>query len=62
MKLGGEHILPMPPHLQRLPVTAYQGGLAKCVPMQKVCFNTNYFNQALCVTEFLTFGTLSTCI
>lgn len=57
MKLGGEHLLPMPHRLQRLPVTAYQGGLAKCVPVQKVCFSANHSNPN--ASDSLTFATLS---
>lgn len=38
IKLGAAHILPMPANLQRLPPSAYLGGLAKCVPIEKVCW------------------------
>lgn len=41
IKLDAQHILPMPSHLKRLPATAYLGGLAKCVPIEKVC-SLNY--------------------
>lgn len=63
MKLGAEHILPMPPNLQRLPPTAYRGGLAKCIPIEKVRWehSINIFLINLLVNFLIWYCVFPTC-